>query len=36
MGAIPFYGTSLSNMGSWNVALGSGFYPMWVEIETMG
>lgn len=35
-GAIPFYGTSLSNIGSWNVALGSGFYPMWVEIETMG
>ncbi len=35
-GAIPFYGTSLSNIGSWKVALGSGFYPMWVEIETMG
>lgn len=33
-GAIPFYGTSLSNIGSWKVALGSGFYPMWVEIET--
>lgn len=33
-GAIPFYGTSLSNIGSWNVALGSGFYPVWVEIET--
>lgn len=33
-GVIPFYGTSLSNIGSWNVALGSGFYPVWVEIET--
>ena len=33
-GAIPFYGTSLSNLGSWNVALGSGFYPAWVEIAT--
>ena len=33
-GAIPFYGTSLSNMGSWHVALGSGFYPAWVEIAT--
>ena len=31
-GAIPFYGTSLSNLGSWHVALGSGFYPAWVEI----
>ena len=33
-GAIPFYGTSLSNLGSWHVALGSGFYPAWVEIAT--
>ena len=33
-GAIPFYGTSLSNLGSWNVALSSGFYPAWVEIAT--
>ncbi len=33
-GAIPFYGTSLSNLGSWHVALGSGFYPAWVEIGT--
>ncbi|MBQ9767094.1 MAG: GNAT family N-acetyltransferase [Lachnospiraceae bacterium] len=33
-GAIPYYGTSLSNLGSWHVALGSGFYPAWVEIET--
>ena len=35
-GAIPFYGTSLSNLGSWHVALGSGFYPAWVEIATKG
>lgn len=33
-GAIPFYGTSLSNLGSWHVALGCGFYPTWVEIAT--
>ena len=33
-GVIPFYGTSLSNLGSWHVALGSGFYPAWVEIAT--
>lgn len=33
-GVIPFYGTSLSNLGSWHVALGSGFYPTWVEIAT--
>ena len=33
-GAIPFYGTSLSNLDSWNVALSSGFYPAWVEIAT--
>lgn len=33
-GVIPFYGTSLSNLGSWNVALNSGFYPAWVEIAT--
>lgn len=33
-GAIPFYGTSLSNLGSWHVALDSGFYPAWVEIAT--
>ena len=33
-GAIPYYGTSLSNLGSWHVALGSGFYPVWVEIAT--
>lgn len=34
-GYIPFYGTSLSNLHSWNVALNSGFYPAWVEIVTV-
>lgn len=33
--AIPFYGTSLSNIHSWNIALNAGFYPTWIEIETM-
>lgn len=33
-GAVPFYGTSLSNLHSWNIALNCGFYPAWVEIET--
>lgn len=33
-GAIPFYGTSLSNLHSWNIAINCGFYPAWVEIET--
>ncbi len=33
-GAIPFYGTSLSNLGSWKIALKCGFYPAWVEIES--
>ena len=32
-GAIPYYGTSLSNLASWKVALGSGFGPAWVEAE---
>lgn len=32
--AIPFYGTSLSNIYSWNIAFHCGFYPAWVEIET--
>lgn len=31
-GDIPFYGTSLSNYDSWNVALNAGFRPAWVEI----
>lgn len=34
-GAIPFYGTSLSNLHSWNIALNCGFYPAWVEIQTI-
>jgi GNAT superfamily N-acetyltransferase len=33
-GAIPYYGTSLSNLGSWKIALASGFKPAWVESET--
>lgn len=33
-GAIPYYGTSLSNMASWKVALGSGFVPTWIETES--
>lgn len=32
LGAIPFYGTSISNYHSWNIALNSGFRPSWVEI----
>ncbi|MDF2590338.1 MAG: N-acetyltransferase [Anaerocolumna sp.] len=32
---IPFYGTSLSNLHSWNIAINSGFYPAWVEVETI-
>ncbi len=32
MGAIPFYGTSLSNEHSRNIALNCGFRPTWVEI----
>jgi len=34
-GKIPFYGTSLSNIKSWNVALNSGFLPTWIEISTV-
>ena len=33
-GAIPYYGTSLSNLPSWKTALGCGFKPFWVEAET--
>ena len=33
-GAIPYYGTSLSNLSSWKIALASGFKPAWVESET--
>lgn len=32
LGKIPFYGTSVSNYHSWNIALTSGFKPTWVEI----
>ena len=32
-GAIPFYGTSLSNLHSQRIALSSGFVPAWVETE---
>ena len=32
-GALPYYGTSLSNIASWRVALASGFLPAWVEAE---
>lgn len=31
-GDVPFYGTSVSNYHSWNIALNSGFRPAWVEI----
>lgn len=34
-GAIPYYGTSLSNIGSWKIALASGFLPMWIEAESL-
>ncbi len=32
-GAVPYYGTSLSNLASWKVALASGFGPAWIEAE---
>jgi len=32
-GAIPYYGTSLSNLPSWKTALDCGFKPFWVEAE---
>lgn len=32
-GAIPFYGTGLSNIFSQNIAVNCGFYPAWVEME---
>ena len=31
-GDIPFYGTSVSNYHSWNIALNCGFKPAWVEV----
>lgn len=33
-GPIPFYGTSLSNLHSWKIALNCDFYPAWIAIET--
>lgn len=33
-GYIPYYGTSLSNIHSQNIAVNSGFFPAWVEINT--
>ncbi len=32
-GALPYYGTSLSNIASWRIALAAGFLPAWVEAE---
>lgn len=32
-GSLPYYGTSLSALHSWNIALNCGFRPAWVEIE---
>lgn len=34
-GKIPYYGTSLSNLHSQNIAVNCGFYPAWIEIETI-
>ena len=34
-GKLPFYGTSLSNLHSQNIALNCGFFPAWIEIETI-
>ncbi len=31
-GKVPFYGTSISNYHSWNIALSCGFYPAWFEV----
>ncbi len=31
-GDIPFYGTTLSNLHSWKIAIKCGFRPAWVEI----
>ncbi len=31
-GNVPFYGTSISNYHSWNIALCCGFYPAWLEV----
>ncbi len=34
-GKIPYYGTSLSNLHSWNIALKCGFTPAWIETATV-
>lgn len=33
-GFIPYYGTSLSNICSWKIALSCGFVPTWIETES--
>ena len=33
-GAIPYYGTSLSNIASWKTTISCGFVPAWVETES--
>ena len=33
-GAVPYYGTSLSNLASWKLALACGFRPAWIETES--
>ena len=34
-GKLPYYGTSLSNIHSWKIALSCGFVPVWVETGTI-
>lgn len=34
-GRIPFYGTDISNLYSWNTAQKSGFFPAWVEVTAV-
>ncbi len=36
LGDIPFYGTSVANYHSWNIAINCGFRPAWVEIGATG
>lgn len=33
-GKIPYYGTSLSALHSWRIALKCGFLPAWIDIES--